>query len=311
MKNKIIGISAIVLFLIIFATSIVLFNKYKSFKILSIRKEYNVVSTKETSEIEIPLYFEKNNSFLTKKKSVKNAYIENETNKLLVEVKEIEPGVKIKYDNQTYYEYIFVISFSSYDDFEEPLFLENVNLIINYQNGETMSYSIGNMEIYFNSKEDKSNIQLMSSEAVVNEVDGKEVIVGLNISLRNDNNELVKINKIKTLNRFYEFDYKNYLNERLGYKQNLREKYNSSYQYTTQSLMNVNLNLSIKSKETYALFVPLKYLNGVRYVDNLPIFIEYSINGVAYVKVVDSFTYMSMSNFYSKNGIKVYEYNYK
>ena len=311
MKNKIIAISLIGLFFAVFITSILLLNKYKSFRILSIKKEYNVVSTKETTDIEIPIYFEKNNSFLTKKKTIKSSYIENDSNRFMVDIKSVDEGIKIKYESVLYYEFVFIVSFSSYDDFSEPLFLEDACFTINYQNGEKMSYEIGNVEIYLNTTEDKTNIQLMSSEAVVNNVEGKDVIVGLNISLRNDNNDSIKINKIKTLNKFYEYDYINYLKDKLSYKQNLLEKYDNSYSYTTQSLSSDDLNLEIKSKETCALFVPLRYLNGVRYVDNLPIFIEYTIKGVKYVKVIDSFTYMSMSNFYSKNGLKLYEYSYK
>lgn len=311
MKTKIIAISSIVLFLALFTTSILLLNKYKSFRILSIKKEYNVVSTKESTDIEIPIYFEKNNSFLTKKKTIKSSFIENETNRFLVDTVSIDEGMKIKYENVTYYEFIFVVSFKSYDDFNEPLFLEGATYTINYQNGETMSYEIGNVEIYFNTAQDKTNVQLMSSQAVVNEVEGKEVIVGLNISLRNDNFDAIKITKIKTLNKFYEYDYTNYLTGKLSYKEDLLQRYSNSYSYTTHSLSSDELNLEIKSKETCALFVPLKYFNGVRYVDNLPIFIEYTIRGVKYVKVIDSFTYMSTSNFYSKNGLKLYEYSYK
>ena len=233
MKNKIIAISLVALFLALFVTSILLLNKYKSFRILSIKKEYNVVSTKDTTEIEIPIYFEKNNSFLTKKKTIKSAYIENETNKFLVDVISVDEGMKIKYDNVTYYEFIFVVSFTSYDDFSEPIFLEGALFTVSYQNSESMSYEIGNVEIYLNTVEDKTNIQLMSSQAVVNEVEGKEVIVGLNISLRNDNNESIRINKFRTLNKFYEYDYNNYLKDKLSYKENLLQKYSNSYSYTT------------------------------------------------------------------------------
>ena len=310
MKNKIIIISSIVLFFTVFVTSILLINKYKSFRILSIKKEYSVVSSKESKDIEIPLYFEKNNSFLTKKKTIKSSYIENGDNRFSVEVKSIDEGMKIKYENVQYYEFIFVVSFKSYDDFNEPIFLENAMFTINYQNGDSMSYQIGNMEIYFNSKEDKTNIYLMNSEAVINTVESKDVIVGLNISLRNDNDDTIKINKIRTLNKFYEYDYQNYLNEKLSYKEELTKKYTSSYSYSTNSIRNDDLNLEIKSRETYALFIPLKYLNGIRYVESLPIFIEYSIKGVKYVKVIDSFTYMSTNYFYSKNGLKLYEYSY-
>ena len=310
MKNKIIALSALVLFLGLGVFAILMFNKYKSFKIISIKQEYSIVTTSSTSELSIPLYFEKKNSFLTKFKNVKNSYIENDDYTFLTNLKSITEGETIVYDGTKYTEYIFKISFSSYDDFSDVIYVENGKFRVTYQNNEEMSYSIGNLELYFNSSLAESNIQVMQLSAITNVIGGVETIVGINLSLKNDYNSNITINSIKTLNKFYELDYRDYEFGSLDRKADLSQRV-SNYSYTAESLDYSPIDLAISSGKYTSIFIPLKYLNGIRYVSSLPLFIEYTLNGETMLKVVDSFSFMKKNVFYTKNGIKVYEYSYK
>ncbi|MCR5740851.1 MAG: hypothetical protein K6G38_00095 [Gammaproteobacteria bacterium] len=310
MKNKIIGFTALGIFLSLFVFSIVMFNKYKSFKILSIKQEYSLVSTSSNHELSIPLYFEKSNSFLTKKKNVKSTYIENDDYSFITYLSSIIEGETISYNGTKYKEFIFKISFSSYSDFNDVVYVENGRFKITYQNAEEMSFSIGNLELYFNERQDDSNLQIMQLSAITNYVSGIETIVGVNLNIRNDNKENVTIKSVKTLNKFYEFDYAGCELETLEFGTNLRDRY-GSYSYTTLSVSDEVLNISLKSDNYLSMFIPLKYLNGIRYVYSLPIFITYSIDDIEYTKIIDSFIFMSKDPFYVKNGVKEYVYSYK
>lgn len=291
--------------------AIVMFTKYSSFKILSIRKEYSVVSQESNKDIEIPLYFEKKNSFLTKEKSIKSVYIEDDTQSYLMTLNSIKQKGRIEYERTKYYGFFFNLSFDQYDHFEDVVFIKDGKLKFKYQNGEEMSFRIGNIELYLNTKEDNSNIQLMALESVFNTVDDKETIVGLNISLRNDNNVPIKIESIKTLNKYYELDYLNYETVTLDYKANLKDRYND-YSYKAISINETSkMDITINSNESMSIFIPLKYLNGIRSINTLGLFITYRKGNVSYLKVVDSFTFRSSLLELDKENTQVYEYRYK
>ena len=310
-RNKIIGFSLLGLFLFMAVFAIVMFTKYSSFKILSIRKEYSVVSQESNKDIEIPLYFDKKNSFLTKEKSIKSVFIEDDTNSYLMTLNSIKQTGRIEYERTKYYGFFFNLSFDQYDYFEDVVFIKDGKLKFKYQNGEEMSFRIGNIELYLNTKEDNSNIQLMALESVFNTVDDKETIVGLNISLRNDNNVPIKIESIKTLNKYYELDYLNYETVTLDYKANLKDRYNDYSNKAISINETSKMDITINSNESMSIFIPLKYLNGIRSINTLGLFITYRKGNVSYLKVVDSFTFRSSLLELDKENTQVYEYRYK
>ena len=310
-RNKIIGFSLLGLFLFMGIFSIIMFTKYSSFKILSIKKEYSVVSENSVKDIEIPLYFEKKNSFLTKEKSIKSVSIEDETKNYLMTLNSIKQSGRIEYERTKYYGFFFNLSFEQYDNFEDVVFIKDGKLKIKYLNGEEISFRIGNIELYLNTKTDNSNIQLMALESIFNTVDDKETIVGINISLRNDNNVPIKIESIKTLNKYYELDYLNYEKVTLNYKDDLKERYND-YSYKAISINETSkMDIQLNKNESSNIFIPLKYLNGIRSIDTLGLFITYRINNVSYTKVIDSFTFRSSLIELDKENTQVYEYRYK
>ena len=309
MKNKIIPLVLFCVFLFLGVFAIVMFNRYKAFRILSIYQEYNVVSTQENPVVNVPLYLEKKNSFMSKKENVKSAYIENGSYSFVTHLESIKVGDTIEYGGSKFYEYYYTLSFSSYDDFANEIFMENGQMRLDFANGDSMSFAIGNISLYFNKKADNSGIVLRDLEAVTNFVAGKETIVGLNITIGNYNDSVINLKSVKVNNKFYELDYMSYKREEVPSKTILTEIYDN-YDYTSTSVIDGYMNINVAPRDTLTLFIPLKYLNGVRYVSNLPLFISYTLDSEDLVKVVDSFTFISKNAFSMRNGLKEYEYKY-
>ena len=180
--KEIIIISSIVLVLLFgFIMIYTLTTKYDDVELLSVRKEYNLVFNKKDETIGIPLYLDKKDTFLSKKEEVSQVYLSNEDSKFISYLNSIETGCELEYNNKRYYEYIYYISFNSYDDFIEPIFMPDAKLNILYNNNEKVSIGIGNMSLYFNYNEDTNqDIIVTKLSAVTNIVDNKETIVGLN-----------------------------------------------------------------------------------------------------------------------------------
>lgn len=311
MKKEYIITIIIAVFLIftgVFAIN--MYKKYTDFKILSISREYNLVFSDKEDKISIPLYFEKNNSFLSKKDKVSGVSIKNENYKISANLTDIIEGETIKYLSDKYYEYDFVLSFNAYDDFNEPLFINDAIMNICYVNSEEMNFDIGNVSIYCNSnKNDSIPFTIFKLSAVTNVVNNIETIVGINLSLNAKGSSIITLNSINTKNPFYEFDIKNYKNGVLGNKYDLNNLV-KDYSYEKISLDNEPMNLTFSNSKSLSIFIPLIYLNGIRYVESLSLYFSYSISGNDQSFVFPTFSFMSKNTFAARNGIVEYVYHY-
>lgn len=308
-KTLILAISLIVVFVLSMILVFVLYHKYESFTILSVKREYNYVLTSEEDIISIPLFFESKKSFLTSKDQVTSTSISNDSYKYTSFLEKIEEGETIKYNEKKYYTFYFIISFRNYDKFSNPVFIENGVFSVSYQNGEVMDFSIGNLNLYINSADiTNEDIYLFNMSAVTNNINNTETIVGINLKLKNNTTKDLQIESITLSNKFYDLDYMNYENKIIDTKTDLSKK--DGYSYETLSISKGNMNVLIEKEESKELFIPLKYMNGILYIDRLPLYIKYSINGQENILIIDDFMFLSKSPLVGNNGIVSYEYNY-
>ena len=310
--KEIIIITSIFLVLVFgFVMIFVLSSKFDDVEILSIRKEYNLVFNKEDEYVGIPLYIEKKNTFLSDYEKVSSISISNDDNKFIAYLEGIEKGIEIEYNNKKYYEYIYYISFKAYDDFNEPVFMPDAKINIAYNNNEFISLSIGNMCLYFNKNEESNNDLIITKlSAVTNIVNGMETIVGLNVTIYNNADSNIEINKIKINNKFYELDYMNYETKSLDAFTNLKER-NNNYSYTQISISNGDMKVSIDKSKSFEMFIPIKFTKNIYIVDRLPLYIDYKLSGVDKKMVIDDFQFMSITNALAFNGIDKYVYSYR
>lgn len=308
MKAKVLGISLTLLITLVIVFSIVLFNKYRSFNILSIEREYNKVITDSEDTLKIPLYLEKKDSFLTDKKRVTKVSFSSDDYKLETNIISIENTSRIEYKDKKYYEFYYEVSFLSYDSFSEPIFLENAYMNISYDNGNQMSYKIGNMNLYFNSDITDTNLTITDLSSVCNIVNNVDTIVGINITIRSNVNNIT-LKSIKIKNKFYDLDNSFYLKTELNTRDNLTSFY-KNYEYTTISISNNPIDVLLNAGDTFTAFIPIKYLNNIRYLDSFPLYISYDRLDNSYAYVMNDFTFLNKNTFGSRNGLTEYEYNY-
>lgn len=307
-KNYII-ISSIVLTIVLSIVLIIVFyKKYDSFSILSIKKEYNYVLNDKEDMLSIPLFFENKKSFLTSIDQVESISIYNDTKKVKAFLKEIEKTNEIMYKDKKYYEFVFKISFSSLDDMDKPLYLNDAIFEIKYKNHDTMTYEIGNLNLFIKNDKKQEGIYITSLSAVTNYIKGVETIVGVNLRLYNNSGNAINIESIKLYNKHYDFDYLNYETELLDTKIVLGQR--SGYKYETLLIEEGNMDLCVNNEDTISLFVPLKYINGIYFIDRLPLFINYRCGDNKNMYIVDDFQFFTNDLIIGNNGIVDYEYRY-
>ncbi|MCB9498657.1 MAG: hypothetical protein H6687_02075 [Bacillales bacterium] len=310
MKKKILLLCvALILFSTIASFSILIYKKYDQVEIISLKREYNCVLS-DTETLSIPLYFSKNNSFLTNKKQIESISIINNDNGFISYLEDLKEGDKLTYKNQKYYEFIFILSFKSYEDFSDPVYIKDAKIKITYKNGVIENFLIGNANILFNSNiSDNNDFSVLKLSAVTNTIDEMETIVGINLALLNNTENDIVLQRISTKNVLYEFDYNNYLERCIDQKTKLTEIYDN-YSYKAISINDERISLIIEPSKSGSLFIPLLYFSEVKYIDKLPIYIEYSLNGEIKTFTIDDFRFMSKGLFVSADGLVKYEYNY-
>ncbi len=288
----------------------VFLKKYDDVDILSLRKEYNLVLNNKNDTIDIPLYIGKRNTFLSNYNEVESVSITNDSYAFTGFLKAIEMGPTIRYNENKFYEYVFHLSFESYDEFVEPVFMSDCLLNITYRNGNGLSYQIGNMNLYFNTQElINGGLLLKKLQAVTNEVDGIETIVGLNMTLYNDNDSDIKIKKIEIKNKHYELDYMNYEEKVVGRFDSLVDL-RPNYHYIQNSISKGDMDLYIQKEESEELFIALKYVNEIEYLDRLPLYITYEVNNEEYRYIQDDFLFLSKANVLEGRTVVKYVYRY-
>ncbi len=299
-------LSLITAFIFIYLAS----SKYDDVPILSVKHEYNMVFTSKDDCLDIPLYIGRNNTFISNYEEIESTSISNMNYTLISYLESVEMGSKIKYNNQDYYEFIFSLSLSSYDDYNEPIFLSDGLFNINYKNGERLSFKIGNLSLFFNTGIINYNdLIIMKLNAVMNEVDYLETIVGINLSLYNNTNDDVTLNKIEIKNKYYGLDYMSFEFGLIDSRCNLKER-DSSYSYIDSLIRNGDMNLVIRKEEIKDIFIPLKYINGIKYLNRFPLYFTYKIGEVTYNSIQDDFLFSSSKSILNSNGIEKYVYKY-
>ncbi|MBP5342885.1 hypothetical protein J6Y73_03050 [bacterium] len=313
MKKKrdfIIIASALIFIIFSFILIYLLVNKFDDVDILSVKKEYNRVFESSEDTLDIPIYIGKRNTFLSNYKEIESTSISSNNIQLKASLSQIEVGCTLIYNRNKYYEYIYHLSFDSYDSFQEPLFMSDGLFNITYKNGNRLSFRIGNLSLFFNSNlNTRKDIFFSRLQAVTNEIEGIETIVGVNISIKNNTDSSIHIKSISIKNEHYDLDYMNYENKQIDTALNLRSR-DESYNYTRLFIDKSDMNLNIEPIEIKDIFIPLIYTKAILSLDRFPVYIEYEIDENEYLFVQDDFQFMKRMDVLNHNGIEKYVYRY-
>ena len=313
MKNgkNIIIISLISLFIIFSMVLIYVFmNKYDDVDILSVRKEYNHIFQSKTDTLNIPIYIGKRNTFLSNFNEIESTSISSSDYTLSSSLEAIAVGSTLFYNNDKYYEYIYHLSFSLYDDFDEPIFLNDGLFNITYKNGNKLSFEIGNLALLFNSHIVTTGDMIFTKlSALTDEIDGIETIVGINATIRNNNDFNIHIKSISLGNKHYELDYMNYKTNTVDSVSDLSSN-GEEYNYKELFIDDGDMSLIIERKNMINLFIPLKYTKSIVCVERFPIYVTYEINGNEMAFIQDDFQFVKHINDLEYNDVKKYVYRY-
>ena len=297
---------------IIFSMALIyiLVNKYDDVNILSVRKEYNYVFESKGDTLSIPIYIGKRNTFLSNYREIESTSISSKDCTLSSSLEAIEVGCTLFYNSDKYFEYIYHLSFDSYDDFIEPLFINDGLFNITYKNGNKLSFEIGNLCLFFNTHLIVANDMMFSKlSAVTNIVDGIETIVGLNATIRNNTDLDLHIKKISLGNMHYDFDYMHFEETSLDTSCNLKSR-DETYTYKQLFIDEGDMNLNIENRKQTDIFIPIKYLKDIVYLERFPIYVTYELGGLELTYIQDDFQFVKHSNVLENNGVKKYVYRY-
>lgn len=295
-----------VVYVIVAVGLIIIFEKDvdDSIAILSVEKPYARVIT-EGETIDIPLYISEKQTFLLDKNLIDNVYIKSdgdETEVSMIAIKDQEQTF-VK-DEIYYFHYYLEIGFQSVYSENLELTLKNAILTVEYENGESIDLSIGNMYLLFSEINQPVHLDFSQMYGLYKE----DVINGIYIGLENITNHAIEILSIETLYQDMQID--------LGHIQRLYnvddhindlESYLPNYQSLVDTL-SVLEPITLTNHLGYIL--PIQYLNKYPYITRFPLIINYKYQDQTYKYIIDDFMFSNYANDFYKELYSFETYQY-
>lgn len=270
------GLSAILLIVGIIISTI---NKRVDNYCITVKQAYSAVYDDEAI-IRIPVYYSKENK-LFDASNINEASISNTQTKIVGDLKSVEDSGKRIYNGASLYARIYEISFKG----EFNVLIKDACLNLSASNSK-YSLKIGSVSLRHykklgESKEltiNKASVLAKSGtiEALCVSLESKEELIIKNIMVDNAS-VFVDLNNIKKTNTEY------------SEVNSIKDVINNYNIYTKQP--NFKLD-EFKLNGEVNIVIPLKYIDNVIFLSS-PIIIEYEINGISDVYVLDDFQYVN------------------
>lgn len=303
------GIGVIILFIVI-----AFYPFSEKVKVTVEKKAYSYVSDYRGDEtINILFYVNTDNTFITEKDNIVNSYLEaNDTLDILSltisSIELLEETEIIK--EEEYYRYVF--RFIPNLKVESPYFYESAetNLVLEYKQNDNVKVEIGSVSYYKVPTFNSSDISISRLRGIVNQVNGKKALVGIELGLRNLTKQNIVITKVTPLDI-------NVISSLVDVKEIDKNEYRSSedisnilgYSYNPLALNEENyMDITINEESNNLYLFPLK-ISGQYSTSKLGLSIEYKINGETKVFYFDDFVFFSES--YNSNLVNADIYIYE
>ncbi len=260
-------------------------------KILTNKQIISTYHTDQTEEVMISLLTTNPNSFYFDKDYITFTSLFNEKQTVSLKLS----NIKISYDEydfqgETYYlvECFFNLPFTGTNTY---INMTDVNLAIDYDNGESIELFVGEFNYLFAAFND-DDISLGNLSGTYEYIDEVETIGGINLTLKNIANNNINITNIRILSSDVRANYGETIErEECNYLKTVNEclykEYNpNNYTSSDQTFL-------IRENNSIDLYIPLSYLNNTDYLYRFSIIIEYELNGEAKEYIIDDFPYMS------------------
>lgn len=267
MKKIYVLIIGIFLLLVSSIIVIIISKNDNSLVYTTFRKSYSYVS-KIDEEEDIVIIIDVNNkdSFLIREEAINSCYISDkqENNKRKLKLNKIEYYRQIEIDEEIYYEYKFSFSFPIDAEIEEDFIIDEAFLILNFSD-DSISLYIGDFNYYKVSKiQDSSNIRISKIKGIVNVVDERKRVVGLNVKVENISSKDLKITELNIFNENLNFDGEEVkiLETEIVHNKDISELV-SDYNYLDSFSKTNNLNIIINANSSLDLFIPIVYIKDI------------------------------------------------
>lgn len=266
------------------------------------KKSYSFVSEiTEEEEIIVLINFSKKNSFLSKQELINSCYIsdKNEDNKRQLILNGIEYYREIEIKDKKYYEYKFSFKFSLEPSFEDNFIIEDAYLIINLIDEKPIKINIGDFNYYkVNKIQDNQNMRISKIKGIINIVNERKRVVGLNIKIENKTNEKLKLKSINIFNNNINGDGSKIkiLENEIDHNINISELIHNYNFLDNDSEIT---NLEISGNSNVDLFIPIVYQKDI-VANEFGFSLSYEINSISYDLNYDDFIFFENINYEEK-----------
>lgn len=305
LSNK---ITIIVLFGIIIIVTVVflLIRDKKEFLFLTYPKEHCVLSKDDNPMFTVEIYSNHKNSEYLKEEVIDSikVYDFNSNDFLSCKVDNIEmKDGYIDYEKNHYYKYQLDLVLPIKKDTEFKF--DKAYLNINYLNSESLSFYIGNLNVY--EYQSKKAFIINRMKGFIDNINSQDTLTGIYMELINvsNNNVIIKEINYTSNNIISNYDYLMVVDSiSENYKEKISNIVNDEYDYFRRSSLDdcfIEVN-----DDVLKLFIPLTYIKE-RSVNSTGIIIKYMIDGNTYQQVIDPFVFF---NSFEKNiGVEQVVYN--
>ncbi len=275
-------------------------------EILSIKKDYARIMTKGET-IDIPIYISEENTFFTRKENIVDARIESEKDQLAIQIAKIKnQKQRVTYQNKTYYLFYLEINFDDVYTLGLKLGMLNSNMIIDYNNDESLTLELGDINLLFHEISGSNHIDYSRMYSIHDQ----DQIIGIYIELINQTGQNINLLSIDLLNEKMHLNLNDakIVYNHLNHLKTLEEII-PGYQSIVSDFPAPK---AFSFTHNTALFIPMNYLNTYNHLNRFPMMISYEYNGNLYDYIIDDYLFYShVSDLYNDlYDIQTYQYHY-
>ena len=290
-------IYGIMILFIITLTITMFIKEKKDLVIITNDTIYSIYHSDNNEKIAFELLTNQPDNYYFDDTYISSVVIKNNTEEISLELFDIIKGEdEIHYENDEFY-HVSITTKMKLVSNDMLISMENVFLEINYENGETVSISIGEFNYLFY-EEVNYDISLNNLSANYQEIDDVNTIGGINLHLANVSGSNINITNIQIVSSLVSFNLENIL-----------EREECPQTYSTADCLTINeynfnqnidideIDILLRKDNTIELYLPLLYQEEASFIHRFAFIVTYEINGVEKVFLLDDFPYMRTSIF--------------
>ena len=315
MKRYLIFIPIIIILLLAVVISIAL--HVDTFEVMTVPRSYSYVSTySDDDEMDVLVYVSSQNSYITRKENIKNAYVtssdENNTMKVdLIDIQNMNSNVKI-YGHYFYlYKFSFDIPFKTTSEYE--LSISDAFLLLDYGTRE-ITITLGSFYYYkmpYYGDVD-NGLVVTNLKPVIGYIGDNKTICGIRIGLRNNALTDITICDIKLLdpNIYPSLGEIKIIDNEIGGLESMSSILGYNYVVKPKEKAPGEVALKITKNKEIEIVIPIKYLEDYP-INSLGFIISYQRSGSGEIikYYFDDFVFFnSMKETYDENKVVINTY---